>query len=338
MDETNSGKVRIAFCVSILLTYPRRSIVFRFILKLVLVTLQSTLAAGTLGLSLTRGLGDGLNGLRQMWMRVRTVVGYQTARGLEALEGRAMLATFTVTNVSDSGVGSFREAVLQANATAGAYNCLRNSMAQALRRSLSCRLCQQSRIPCLSMERLRSCIYTADRNRRRWGATAASGIRLTSGSSTLRGLAINNFQLNAVLLASNGNRIEGSFIGLGTNGSTPAPNLLDGVLITGSNNVIGGPTSATANVISGNGRNGIAISGPTANNNIIEGNTIGLDLFKTTRLPTCKRVSRSAAEPSRIRSAASLSLSAISSRATRFRCANRRNWDQLQYSPKRYRH
>src|SRR4051812_43367732 len=38
---------------------------------------------------------------------------------LEALEGRQLLATFTVTNVDDSGTGSLRDAIAQANAASG---------------------------------------------------------------------------------------------------------------------------------------------------------------------------------------------------------------------------
>ncbi|MFK7821907.1 MAG: beta strand repeat-containing protein, partial [Planctomycetaceae bacterium] len=40
--------------------------------------------------------------------------------GVEALEDRALLTTFTVTNTADSGAGSLRQAVLDANASAGA--------------------------------------------------------------------------------------------------------------------------------------------------------------------------------------------------------------------------
>jgi hypothetical protein len=38
---------------------------------------------------------------------------------LEALEDRTLPSTFTVLNLADSGVGSLRQAVLDANPTAG---------------------------------------------------------------------------------------------------------------------------------------------------------------------------------------------------------------------------
>src|SRR4051812_10932852 len=39
---------------------------------------------------------------------------------LEILEGRTLLATFTVANTNDGGTGSLRQAILDANTTAGA--------------------------------------------------------------------------------------------------------------------------------------------------------------------------------------------------------------------------
>ena len=38
---------------------------------------------------------------------------------LEPLEGRQLLSTFTVTNIDDTGSGSFREAITSSNASTG---------------------------------------------------------------------------------------------------------------------------------------------------------------------------------------------------------------------------
>ena len=43
---------------------------------------------------------------------------------LEALESRRLLASFTVTNVSDSGPGSLRQAILDSNNAVGATNTI----------------------------------------------------------------------------------------------------------------------------------------------------------------------------------------------------------------------
>src|SRR5437016_10290819 len=43
-----------------------------------------------------------------------------SVRGVEVLESRELLATFAVTNLADSGAGSLRQAILNANAQPGA--------------------------------------------------------------------------------------------------------------------------------------------------------------------------------------------------------------------------
>ena len=53
----------------------------------------------------------------------RTTHRRQSRRGqpqLEDLEGRQLLSTFLVTNTSDSGTGSLRQAIKSSNATTGA--------------------------------------------------------------------------------------------------------------------------------------------------------------------------------------------------------------------------
>ena len=61
------------------------------------------------------------------------------------------------------------------------------------------------------------------------------------------------------------------------------PNQNQGIYIAGPNNTVGGTTAGARNVISAainatptNGE-GISISGPTANGNVVEGNYIGTD-------------------------------------------------------------
>ncbi len=58
-----------------------------------------------------RTRGDGGPTRRKQERRRRFLV--------EALEGRQMLSTFTVTNTADSGTGSLRQAIISSNAATG---------------------------------------------------------------------------------------------------------------------------------------------------------------------------------------------------------------------------
>jgi hypothetical protein len=74
------------------------------------------------------------------------------------------------------------------------------------------------------------------------------------------------------------NVIVGNWIGTTWGGTASLGNAKQGIRITtGQGNVVGGPSAAERNVISGNGENGVSIEGPSATNNVIQGNYIGLN-------------------------------------------------------------
>jgi len=108
--------------------------------------------------------------------------------------------------------------------------------------------------------------------------TGSNGLVLPAGGNTVCGLALVGFSGSAIVLNSlGGNVVEGNFLGVNASGNVADPNG-EGISIVGSSaNTIGGGSSATANVISGNKGNGIQIeTGSTdASNNMIEGNLIG---------------------------------------------------------------
>ena len=109
------------------------------------------------------------------------------------------------------------------------------------------------------------------------------GLRVTAGGTTVRGLVINRFSGNGIELSgSSGNTIQGNYLGTDLSGSADRGNGLDGINIDNSaNNVIGGLTPAERNVISGNSIHGVRIIGESADNNIIQGNYIGLNAAGT---------------------------------------------------------
>jgi CSLREA domain-containing protein len=106
------------------------------------------------------------------------------------------------------------------------------------------------------------------------------GLRLTGGSSTIKGLVINRFTREAIVIAggsSNNNLITGNYLGVNPDGTgTPAPigsgNDLAGMFIQSSANTIGGTNAADYNIIAFNGGDGVTISSGTGN--LIRGNSI----------------------------------------------------------------
>src|SRR5205085_2544082 len=100
-------------------------------------------------------------------------------------------------------------------------------------------------------------------------ATNGTGLDIIGGSSVVRGLAIDRFNLAGIHLATGGsNSVMGNFI-LG-NGI--------GVQIENSaNNGIGCTTPDERNLISANTGDGVEIMGTSANGNLVQGNFIGTD-------------------------------------------------------------
>jgi hypothetical protein len=64
---------------------------------------------------------------------------------VEALEGRQMLSTFTVTNTNDSGAGSLRQAIINSDAVNGPNTITFSIPGGGARRSTCSRPCRRSR-------------------------------------------------------------------------------------------------------------------------------------------------------------------------------------------------
>ncbi|NIM95021.1 MAG: PKD domain-containing protein [Anaerolineales bacterium] len=123
----------------------------------------------------------------------------------------------------------------------------------------------------------------------KYAGTGTNGLHITGGNTTIRGFVINRFLSstggihgNGIRIAgSEGNIIEGNYIGTDVSGSIDLGNGGDGVYIYQvSTNTIGGSTPEARNVISGNNHNGIVIFATTlapATDNLIQGNFIGTD-------------------------------------------------------------
>ncbi len=105
-----------------------------------------------------------------------------------------------------------------------------------------------------------------------------NGVTVTDGDSNL--LSNNLISANkqsGVMLTGTAvtNTLTGNKIGTTTTGNVAMPNLGDGVFIQSPRNKVGGNLPSLRNVISGNAKTGITLSGVGASNNVIEGNYIG---------------------------------------------------------------
>jgi CSLREA domain-containing protein len=124
-------------------------------------------------------------------------------------------------------------------------------------------------------------------------ANGQDGVRIESHSNFVGGATTNarnlisgNTQHGIFLTGqfANANQIQGNYIGTKADGQTALGNGLDGIpIVSGSNNLIGGSTPGTGNLISGNGRYGVLIQG-VANANKLEGNYIGTNASGATAI------------------------------------------------------
>ena len=124
-------------------------------------------------------------------------------------------------------------------------------------------------------------------------AANGAGIGITTSSCTIGGTGVT--QRNVIsgnsgsgIEVSNGNKatIQGNYIGVGADGTTPLGNGIQGIDLEFSvGNQIGGIAAGTGNVISGNADNGIFIFVGGSTGDTIQGNFIGTDKTGTVGVP-----------------------------------------------------
>ena len=108
-----------------------------------------------------------------------------------------------------------------------------------------------------------------------------NGLTISSGGSVVRGLVVNNFGGNGIVLqgSSGGQVIAGNYIGTDDTGAADEGNGAAGVNVNGTPDVV-----LRDNVISGNTTHGVHIGGSGAKRTVMFGNTIGLNAAGTTDL------------------------------------------------------
>jgi CSLREA domain-containing protein len=111
------------------------------------------------------------------------------------------------------------------------------------------------------------------------GSSAGSlsdGLTLGPGASfsVVKGLVVNRFGDDGILIAASGVRIEGNFVGTDPSGTIDLGNGDDGVFTSiATNNLVGDETPDKRNLISGNGGDGVFVFSSSSTR--VEGNLIG---------------------------------------------------------------
>ena len=215
-----------------------------------------------------------------------TLIASATGVGGTASNAFSITPVFVVTNTSDSGPGSLRQAMLDANASsqpAGIAFKIGNADVQTITPLTALPTVTNSTV----IDGTTQTGYAGTPIIELDGSNAGAGvdgIHIAAGSSTVRGLAINRFSGHGILLDTNGgDHIEGNFVGTDVTGTIAHPNGGNGIqIIATPNNVVGGALGSMGNVISGNGGEGIRIDGSLATGNAVESNHIGTDATGST--------------------------------------------------------
>src|SRR5215207_7416596 len=168
--------------------------------------------------------------------------------------------TFVVTNVNDSGAGSLRQAILDANANPGADSISFNITGPSLRIQ-----------PLLGLPDIVDPVVIDGSTQPGFSGapiiemdgskSAVRALFVNAPGSTIRGLVINEFHTGAIFIgpAGGGSHVEGCYLGTDVTGKIAIPNGGAGVGVFSSNNVIGGFTPSARNVISGNNGAGVEV-------------------------------------------------------------------------------
>jgi hypothetical protein len=189
--------------------------------------------------------------------------------------------TYTVTNTADSGAGSLRQAILDANAKVGtdtiAFNIAGGGVhtiqvPTALPTITSPVILDGTTQPGYAGHPLIE-LHGAQEN----------GLSITAGSSTIRGLVLNGFSDAILLQSAGGNLIQGCYVGTDATGTLDLSSGGMGIrMINSDNNTIGGTSPASRNLISGNDSVGVSVE--SSDGLIFQGNLVGTDITGTVAL------------------------------------------------------
>lgn len=206
----------------------------------------------------------------------------------------AQAATITVTSTADdsaaNGNCTLREAITAANTDAAVDQCAAGQSSDTDTISFNISTGVQTISPNPALPTITSRVIIDGTTQPGYAGSplielngsgagnGVSGLTITAGSSTVKGLAIYNFTQHGILLETgNGDTIVGNYIGTDASGTASGKgNGNNGVFVNGpDNNVIGGSALGDGNVISGNGNSGVRLG--FTEGTTLQGNRIGTD-------------------------------------------------------------
>ena len=201
---------------------------------------------------------------------------------VEVLEGRRLPSTFTVTKTADSGPGSLRQAIEDANADPGPDTIAFDIAGGGV----------HSIHPETALPEVTDPVVIDGATQPGYagmplieldgGEASYNGLTISAGDSTVRGLVINGFTDGMLLTGPGGDRIAGNYIGTDPSGTSAAGNATGIYLVNSDDTKIGGSSPVDRNVISGNTRDGIHTV--DCHGLVVEGNYIGTDASGNTAL------------------------------------------------------
>jgi uncharacterized repeat protein (TIGR01451 family) len=194
-----------------------------------------------------------------------------------------------VTTNADSGTGSLRQAILDANNNVCSFPCTiafnlpGGQLTIAPPTSLPALTAANVRIDATTQPGYSGTpLVTLDGSS---NPNPSTGLQLSGGNDTVKGLSIVTFQGSAILIDTAGSdTVAANYLGVHTDGSTAGQNAGEGVMVSSANNTIGGTTAAARNVISGNFGSGVVLKSGSATGNTVRGNYIGLTAAGTTNV------------------------------------------------------
>jgi parallel beta-helix repeat protein len=194
-----------------------------------------------------------------------------------------------VINTNDSGLGSFRQAIVAANAVPGT-DTIDFNIAPGGSQTITLLSELPTIIDPAVIDGTTQPGFAGTPIIELNGSSTVNpqGLIITAGNSTVRSLVVNRFnRSNGIVLRDGGNNVvEGNYLGTDVSGTAVSGDMQSGaIVLNSSNNRIGGATAAARNVSAGSSVGiWIVTEGSVSTGNLVQGNYIGTNAQGTAAL------------------------------------------------------